>query len=152
MNIFTETLFEVWTGLMEDLFTAHKNGSKVLRDDDAGESLAPLTSSYLAPASVHKKNTLDVVRELKGAMTSVRKEGSRIALAKSIIVGLELCTASRPSESTMALMVVQLGASTSLTVRIDFGQNLMGMAEGPKPFNLKYSTLGLSRSPLTLDN
>ena len=57
------------------------------------------------------------------------------------------CTASNTLGVAMALMVVQLGTSTSLIVKMDLGQNLMGTAEGPNPERPKYSTLGFIRSP-----
>ena len=73
-------------------------------------------------------------------------------LEKYMIVEPASRASLRPSESAMALMVAQLGASTSLVVRIDLGQNLVGTAKGLNYVNPKYSTLGLNRQPPNFDN
>ena len=152
MEIFSEIPVDVWTGVIWDLLAAHRKGSNVLRDKDAGGSVASLASSYFTHASLQRKKVSEAEIELNGAITSVRNGGRGIAFVKCMMVGFASRAASKLAVSVIELMVVQLGVSTSLMVRMDLGQNLMGTALGPKPVSPKYSTFGLSRSPPILDN
>ena len=91
------------------------------------------------------------VGALKGAITSVMKGGNGIALVKCMTTGIASRAPWRPAGVETALIVVQLGASTSFIVRIDFGQNFTGMADSPNPDRPKNSMRGFKRSPPTLE-
>ena len=89
--------------------------------------------------------------ELSGAITCVRKGGSERAFVKYDRDGVASLAAFNASGVVIPLMVAQLGHSTSLIVRIDLGVNLTGVADVPKPVRPKYSRVGFSKSPPTLE-
>ena len=110
-----------------------------------------LEASYLVPASKQRKKMSYADGARWGAMTSVRNGGRGMALVRKVTLGMASFAAFRPTGVVTALMVAQLGASISLIVRIDLGQNLTGTADSPNPDSPKYSTRGFSRSPPTLE-
>lgn len=122
-----------------------------MRKADTEGSASSYLSSYASPASLQRKKKSSAFGARKGAITSVIKGGNWMALVKWVTTGFVSRAPCRPVGVITALIVAQLGASTSFIVRIDFGQNLTGMADSPNPERPKNLMLGFKRSHPTLE-